>query len=64
MFDELNAKKDIHTASDFWKSTMQKYVNDKALAISFADYSYVYAMTKNIKNAIYFMVFVSGILKQ
>ena len=56
MFDELNAQKDIQSASHFWKSTMQKYANDNALAFSFADCSNVYVLGKNTECKLFYNI--------
>lgn len=49
MFDELNAQPSIEAASEYWKTTMNAYCNEKAFALNFGDYAYVYALTSKVK---------------
>ena len=56
MFDTLNAMSSVKEASAYWKSTMQKYANDKALAFSFADCANIYALGKNTECNLFYNI--------
>lgn len=45
MFDEMNSKSSLEEASEYWKSEVQKYCNEEALAFSFGDFSYITGLT-------------------